>query len=168
MNDEASRIYGYFFVSRNFKKEKLTLTRASHADENHCSLFKACRFFFFSFPQKTLRSHLMILKYMLAMLLCSVTSEISRKKHVSRGEVVGLSPRKLETVSTLFKLEKLVLIVSVSNSNFEFCDVDNFLPISPLYFSCGDTFFDQLYVATSDRIVRTFFVVVKNRKKRAD
>ena len=125
-------------------------------------------FFFFSFPQKTLRSHLMILKYMLAMLLCSVTSEISRKKHVSRGEVVGLSPRKLETVSTLFKLEKLVLIVSVSNSNFEFCDVDNFLPISPLYFSCGDTFFDQLYVATSDRIVRTFFVVVKNRKKRAD
>ena len=110
----------------------------------------------------------MILKYMLAMLLCSVTSEISRKKHVSRGEVVGLSPRKLETVSTLFKLEKRVLIVSVSNSNFEFCDVDNFLPISPLYFSCGDTFFDQLYVATSDRIVRTFFVVVKNRKKRAD
>ena len=34
-----------FFVTRNFKKEKLTLSRASHADENHCSLFKACRFF---------------------------------------------------------------------------------------------------------------------------
>lgn len=96
MNDEASRIYGYFFVSRNFKKEKLTLSRASHADENHCSLFKACRFFF-NFPQKTLRSHLMILKCTLAMLLCSVTREISLKKRVSIGEVVGLSPRKLET-----------------------------------------------------------------------
>lgn len=102
------------------------------------------------------------------MLLCSITREISLNKRVSIGEVVGLSARKLETVWTLFKLDKLVLIVSVSNGNFEFCDVDNFLPINPLYFLCGDTFFNQLYVAASDRIVRTFFVVVKNRKKRAD
>ena len=47
---------------------------------------------------------------------------------MSKGEVVGLSPRKLETVRTLFKLVKLVPFVSVSNKNFEFCNVDNFLP----------------------------------------
>ena len=55
MNDEASRIYGYFFVSRNFKKEKLTLSRASHADENHCSLIKAFRFFFFQFSPENFK-----------------------------------------------------------------------------------------------------------------
>ena len=75
----------------------------------------------------------------------------------------------------LFKLVKLMPIVSVSNKNFELCNVDNFLPRNPLgliihclYISCDDTFFNQLYVAMSDRILRTVFVVVKNGKKRAD
>lgn len=70
---------------------------------------------------------------------------------------------------------KLVPIVSVSNKNFEFCNVDNFLPINPLgliihclYSSSDDTYFNQLYIAMSDQILRTAFVVVKNRKKRPD
>ena len=108
------------------------------------------------------------------MLLCSVTREISLKKRVSRGEVAGLSPRKLETVWTLFKLVNLVPIVSVSNKNLNFAMLIIFYAINPLgliihclYFSCVDTFFNQLYVGTSDRILRTVFAVV-NRKKRAD
>ena len=175
MNHERRglKVHGYVFLLAEISKEKLTLSRASHADENHYSLFWTCPFFFKSFL-KTFRSHLMILKCTLAMLLCSVTREISLKKRVSRGEVAGLSPRKLETVWTLFKLVNLVPIVSVSNKNLNFAMLIIFYAINPLgliihclYFSCVDTFFNQLYVGTSDRILRTVFAVV-NRKKRAD
>ena len=65
MNNEASRIYGYTFISKvnsNFFQQKFTLSRDARADANPSStLFKACCCLFLS-SKNAFRSYLMIFK----------------------------------------------------------------------------------------------------------
>ena len=73
MNDEASRIYGYTFISNanaEFFQQKFTLSQAARADANpQSSLFKANRLFMSS--KKAFLSYLMIVKCASAIWLCS-------------------------------------------------------------------------------------------------
>ena len=73
MNDEASRIYGYTFISNanaEFFQQKFTLSQAARADANpQSSLFKANLCLFMS-SKKAFLSYLMIVKCASAIWLC--------------------------------------------------------------------------------------------------
>ena len=106
MDNEASMIYVHTFISKansKFFHQKFTLTWDAGADANpYSTLFKACRCLFMS-SKKAFKSY-MIFKCVLAIWLHSLTVEISDVPF--SGEVVSLSPRKLETIWTFFGMHR--------------------------------------------------------------
>ena len=95
MNNEASRIYGYTFISEANSMsfcQKFTLSRAARADSNaQNTLFKVCPCLFLS-PKKAFRSFLRIFKSALAIWLRSLTVDISYVPRI--GEIKGLITMK--------------------------------------------------------------------------
>ena len=91
MNDEASKIYGYTFISKansKFFQYKFTFSRASPIGSR---FFEGLPLYFYMSSKKAIRSYLMILKCSLAIWqLRSLTVEISDVP--CTGKVVSLSP----------------------------------------------------------------------------